>query len=264
VCPAPHRCRAADPTPSTKRPKVHVSLDPTPVGTSTLIRCAYGSGGRPIGDGLRFLPRSGSCSSAWSPEYQPDFEDADTSLQAAVPIYGVYEFASRLGTNLLPFWCRRLERQIMKAFRDEEPEKFHRASLCLLRTSLTAQSLMFPRSRSSWSTPMLHLLYALLATARSSLKLQRQLALQSLASRQQLTIVLRMTSHRATHPSVEGWTRSDTRGVSVSCAHCAGLKRVRRSTRACRAVGNSREGPHSVRWVAFTIIAAHISRWTTF
>ena len=43
------------------------------------------------------------------PDYQPGFEDADTSLQAAVPIYGVYDFTSRLGTNRLPFWYRRLE-----------------------------------------------------------------------------------------------------------------------------------------------------------
>ncbi len=62
------------------------------------------------------------------PEYQPGFEDADTSLQAAIPIYGVYDLTSRLGTNRLPFWYRRLETQIMKAFRDEEPEKFRRAS----------------------------------------------------------------------------------------------------------------------------------------
>ena len=62
------------------------------------------------------------------PEYQPGFEDADTSVQAAVPIYGVYDFTSRLGVNRLPFWYRRLERQIMKAFRDEEPDKFRRAS----------------------------------------------------------------------------------------------------------------------------------------
>jgi acetyl esterase/lipase len=62
------------------------------------------------------------------PEYQPGFEGADTRVQAAVPIYGVYDFTSRLGTNRLPFWYRRLERQIMKAFRDEEPEKFRRAS----------------------------------------------------------------------------------------------------------------------------------------
>jgi acetyl esterase/lipase len=62
------------------------------------------------------------------PEYQPGFEEADTSIQAAVPIYGVYDFTSRLGTNRLPFWYRRLEQQIMKAFRSEEPEKFRRAS----------------------------------------------------------------------------------------------------------------------------------------
>ena len=61
-------------------------------------------------------------------EYQPGFEDADTTVQAAVPIYGVYDFTSRLGTNRLPFWYRRLEQQIMKAFRSEEPDKFRRAS----------------------------------------------------------------------------------------------------------------------------------------
>ncbi len=62
------------------------------------------------------------------PEYQPGFEEADTSLQAAVPIYGVYDFTSRLGTNRLPFWYRRLEEKIMKAFQSEEPDKFRRAS----------------------------------------------------------------------------------------------------------------------------------------
>ena len=40
---------------------------------------------------------------------------------------------------------------------------------------------------------MLHLLYVLLATARSSLKPQRELALQNLALRQQLAIVQRKT-----------------------------------------------------------------------
>ena len=33
-----------------------------------------------------------------------------------------------------------------------------------------------------------------------------------------------------------------------------------RSIRACRAIGNARKGPSSVRWVTFAIIAAHISR----
>ena len=45
-----------------------------------------------------------------------------------MPIYGVYDFTSRLGVNRLPFWYRRLEQQIMKAFRNEEPEKFEKAS----------------------------------------------------------------------------------------------------------------------------------------
>ena len=62
------------------------------------------------------------------PELQPGFEEADTSVQAGVPIYGVYDFTSRLGENRLPFWYKRLESKIMKAFRDEEPEKFRRAS----------------------------------------------------------------------------------------------------------------------------------------
>lgn len=33
------------------------------------------------------------------PEYQPGFEDADTSLQAAVPFYGVYDFAGATGDH---------------------------------------------------------------------------------------------------------------------------------------------------------------------
>ena len=40
---------------------------------------------------------------------------------------------------------------------------------------------------------MLPLLYALLATARSSLRLQRELALENLALRQQLAILKRKT-----------------------------------------------------------------------
>ena len=62
------------------------------------------------------------------PEYQPGFEDADTSLQAAVPVYGVYDFTNRLGTMLDRFRPQVLEPMIMKAFFEKEPEKFHRAS----------------------------------------------------------------------------------------------------------------------------------------
>ena len=35
---------------------------------------------------------------AGRPEYQPGFESADASVQAAVPFYGVYDFTNRLGT----------------------------------------------------------------------------------------------------------------------------------------------------------------------
>jgi acetyl esterase/lipase len=37
--------------------------------------------------------------SANDPDYQPGFEDADTSLQAAVPFYGVYDFAGATGAK---------------------------------------------------------------------------------------------------------------------------------------------------------------------
>ena len=66
---------------------------------------------------------------------------------------------------------------------------------------------------------MVHLLYALLATARSSPKPQRELALETLASQQQLAIVLRTTSHRATHPSIEGCDRSGFARDSTTCVH---------------------------------------------
>lgn len=62
------------------------------------------------------------------PEYQPGFEHADTTVQAAVPVYGVYDFTNRLGAMLDRFRPQMLEPIIMKAFFHREPEKFHRAS----------------------------------------------------------------------------------------------------------------------------------------
>jgi len=64
-------------------------------------------------------------------------------------------------------------------------------ALCLLKTSSSAQSLKFPRSGSSSPTLMIGLLYALLGTARSSLRSQRELALENLSLRQQLAILHR-------------------------------------------------------------------------
>lgn len=62
------------------------------------------------------------------PAYQPGFEDADTRVQACVPIYGVYDFVEPGGTwhhrELLPV----LERHIMKTTLAEEPEAFAKAS----------------------------------------------------------------------------------------------------------------------------------------
>ena len=60
--------------------------------------------------------------------YQPGFEDADTSIQAAVPIYGVYDFTNRLGVHPPTFVYRLLQPRVLKAFIDEEPEKFTEAS----------------------------------------------------------------------------------------------------------------------------------------
>lgn len=62
------------------------------------------------------------------PEYQPGFEEADTTVHAVVPVYGVYDFTNRLGTMHDGFRRQMLEPLIMKAFIDDEPEKFHRAS----------------------------------------------------------------------------------------------------------------------------------------
>jgi len=62
------------------------------------------------------------------PSYQPGFETADTSVQAAVPFYGVYDFTNRFGTMPPAFVDRLLQPHVMKARIDEEPEKFAAAS----------------------------------------------------------------------------------------------------------------------------------------
>jgi acetyl esterase/lipase len=59
---------------------------------------------------------------------QPGFEDADCSVQAAVPFYGVYDFTNRLGTQGAEMRSWILEPLIMKRFYDEEPEAFRAAS----------------------------------------------------------------------------------------------------------------------------------------
>lgn len=62
------------------------------------------------------------------PEYQPGFEDTDTRVQAAVPIYGVYDFLEAGKTwghdGLAPF----LEKHVLKTTRAEDAKAFEKAS----------------------------------------------------------------------------------------------------------------------------------------
>lgn len=61
--------------------------------------------------------------------FQPGFEHADTSVAAAVPVYGIYDFTrgGAFGSNR-DLFRRFLEPWVMKAFVDEEPERFADAS----------------------------------------------------------------------------------------------------------------------------------------
>jgi acetyl esterase/lipase len=60
------------------------------------------------------------------PRFQPGFEEADTSVQAAVPYYGVYDFtnAEAMHELMLPF----LEQFVMRARYTDTPEAFAAAS----------------------------------------------------------------------------------------------------------------------------------------
>lgn len=62
------------------------------------------------------------------PRYQPGFEDVDTSVQAAVPFYGVYDFTNRAGRFPPVFVSRLLQAHVMKARLEDEPERFAAAS----------------------------------------------------------------------------------------------------------------------------------------
>ncbi len=60
--------------------------------------------------------------------YQPGFEEADTSVQAAVPFYGVYDFTNRNGAwpeETIPWF---LAPVVMKVDPDEDPEAWAAAS----------------------------------------------------------------------------------------------------------------------------------------
>jgi acetyl esterase/lipase len=62
------------------------------------------------------------------PEYQPGFEDADTSVQAAVPFYGVYDFTNRLGTWSPWFVGDFLRKHVMKVAIEDDREAYEKAS----------------------------------------------------------------------------------------------------------------------------------------
>ena len=62
------------------------------------------------------------------PEYQPGFEEIDTSVQGCIPFYGVFDF-----TGQQEHWPHRglyetIERVVLKVGRQEDPEAFRRAS----------------------------------------------------------------------------------------------------------------------------------------
>jgi len=62
------------------------------------------------------------------PQYQPGFEEADTSVQAAVPFYGVYDFTNRNRTwpdEAIPLFLAPI---VMKCDPDEAPERYAAAS----------------------------------------------------------------------------------------------------------------------------------------
>jgi acetyl esterase/lipase len=68
--------------------------------------------------------------SAGDPAYQPGFEDADTSVQACVPFYGVMDMTGDPdGSGLYgPGLLKMLEKSVMKTTMAEHPEVFRTAS----------------------------------------------------------------------------------------------------------------------------------------
>ena len=61
-------------------------------------------------------------------EYQPSFEEVDTSVRGCVPFYGVYDFTNRFNFQRHAGLRRLLERRVMKKKLDEHREAFEKAS----------------------------------------------------------------------------------------------------------------------------------------
>lgn len=67
--------------------------------------------------------------SAGDRNFQPGFEDADASVSAAVPFYGIYDMTGGRGTSLYDAGLMRLlERRVFKRRFDDAPEIFEAAS----------------------------------------------------------------------------------------------------------------------------------------
>jgi len=76
--------------------------------------------------------------SAGDPDFQPGFEDADTSVQAAVPFYGVYDFAGSTGlTNAIGMRDAFLGPKVMQTTWADSPDVYEAASP-ILRVSAEA------------------------------------------------------------------------------------------------------------------------------
>ena len=65
--------------------------------------------------------------SAGDPAFQPGFEDADTSVVACVPFYGVYDFLDEDGIHV-ELLHDVVERLVFKVRRRDDPERFRAAS----------------------------------------------------------------------------------------------------------------------------------------
>jgi len=62
------------------------------------------------------------------PEFQPGFEEVDTSVQAAVPFYGAFDFTNSQGHPMGADLTRFVERVVLKKRLADEPQAFERAS----------------------------------------------------------------------------------------------------------------------------------------
>jgi hypothetical protein len=62
------------------------------------------------------------------PAFQPGFADVDTRVQAAIPVYGVYEFTRTEDNALNPAMVPFLEKLVIKQTRRDDPQSFASAS----------------------------------------------------------------------------------------------------------------------------------------